>query len=140
LDPGDLAAAHGALVSELREPDSRESIVKAVCSWRFIHVLSCLVCYRNFCATFEQEIAIGSAVPLKQCNPRFYVGPYLALTSCRNETYAFIPGSLMLIDTIKIVLQLFLIVGGGVMVALLAIRFISLVGALGAWLAIQSRP
>jgi hypothetical protein len=42
----------------------------------------------------------------------------------------------MLIDSIKIVLQLFLVVGGGVMVALLAILLIMLVGALGAWLAI----
>jgi hypothetical protein len=43
----------------------------------------------------------------------------------------------MVTDTINIVLQLFLVVGGGVMVALLAILLIILAGALGAWLAIQ---
>ena len=43
----------------------------------------------------------------------------------------------MMTDTIKIILQLFLVVGGGIMVGLLAILLFILVGALGAWLAIQ---
>jgi hypothetical protein len=40
-------------------------------------------------------------------------------------------------ETIKIVLYLFLVVGAGVMVGLVAILFIILVGAFGAWIAIQ---
>ena len=43
----------------------------------------------------------------------------------------------MVTDTIKIILQLFLVVGGGLMVGLLAILLFILVGALGAWLALQ---
>jgi hypothetical protein len=57
--------------------------------------------------------------------------------SCQSTSYPSTGANDMLTDTIKIILQLFLVVGGGIMVGLLAILLFILVGAFGAWLAIQ---